>query len=810
MTPRERRRRFWTALALGLAWSCNGPAAGGCIACDGRTYDFPHDDPTRTDATVLENVGAVHITQALLDFLQPRTKVLLREGLVRAGAARAGIRVDGDDVLHIPLPNTELFNIGGLAEVRLREGSVYLWVDDFVEKLRLRFDAPGRIRVDFRNVRVGLEAKAKQDLANATSACPIHSVLGPDGPGPLRHAGTISGEAYIALRVADTAQRNIVATTEVQRFELTDIDLGAAPASEYCQEPECRDCALSQGGRCLDPGGPCGECLTFCGLVTEGLFSLTEALHDYAAPLINRRIEPIVRDAVRSLAEPLSEIVAQAEGALRLVELAETGVLRDVQPIGGLLAAEPGAPPLRGASAARGPLLSLAGGVEAPQSPCVPDIAPFRAAESPVPIPTGRDQMGRPYHFGVTVGQDYVHQLLHAVHRGGALCFRLTPEDVFTLSRGGVRLTADTLALGFPQLRAFTSKNAPFVIDLRPTQPARVEFGTGRLLRADDPESTDWLIKLSLPRYIASIYGLVQERYVRVLEVEMDIFAGLGLEILPEDQLQLVLGDLEVTNFTPTFDELLQEADIPYEIILRGLVAVLLDSLLRETTILDLNVVDTVSDALGDFPLSLRINEIRRAGAKRDHLHLNATFVEARGPLRVAETEASVDDRDALGLAVPADDTLEYQVRVDGGLWWAFARPGADQRILLRDPKIQQPGRHRIEVRARRRGEPESLDPTPALLSYDVTDIRAVATDRHASSAVAPPPPPHDGVPPEAIDETDAAALGGCRHQATGPARRTAADWMLIAGVLMVTLSLARLRRQRQVRDRANSVVPLR
>src|SRR5262245_1154575 len=95
--------------------SCGGSGGGGCSGCGSGTYNFPLNDPNRPDAIVQTEAARLRITQAFLDFIRPQLPAVIRSQF----AGTSGTRVDADGVLHIPIPDQDLFDIG-VAEARMR------------------------------------------------------------------------------------------------------------------------------------------------------------------------------------------------------------------------------------------------------------------------------------------------------------------------------------------------------------------------------------------------------------------------------------------------------------------------------------------------------------------------------------------------------------------------------------------------------------------------------------------------------------------------------------------------------------------
>ena len=183
----------------------------------------------------------------------------------------------------------------------------------------------------------------------------------------------------------------------------------------------------------------------------------------------------------------------------------------------------------------------------------------------------------------------------------------------------------------------------------------------------------------------------------------------------------------------------------------------------------------------------------------------------ARPDVAVAETEASVLGADPVSdtarvrvRVAPGDSAVsgqahEYATRVDGMTWSRWA-PGPWVDVTA--PTLAMAGEHRVEVRARVVGEPESADPTPVELRVEmVTAAGAVAlADERPRVA-----PTEDAV--ELIRggrTTDAGASGcGCGVVGSGQRAETGWAWMVMGGVAAMVGRRRRRRGEGERRRRA-------
>jgi hypothetical protein len=721
------------ALGLLAIAACGGGSLGGCggsscAGCGDGTYTYPSDDPARPDAVLQQEAARVRITQAFIDFIKPRLPDLLVGALGGAG----GFTVDQNRVLHIPIPNVDLFDIG-VAEARIRDGEALIWLDDIDQRMDLRFEPPNSVIFELTNLRLGLAMDLREDVAGTTSSCPIIGTL---GMGPVRHAAEISIRTKIDPGVGPDPDRNFDVAIQVEDIALNGLDIDLAP--NYCDEPECRDCAISVAGNCLDPGGRCAECHVFCGGLTNALLDVVTALIDVVRPLLNRLLRPVVQNFVRSALGDLNNTPAKLETQLSVGDFIDIAALKAAQPFGLFVAPEPGKFPIIDRGTGDGMEITATGGAEAELADCVGPVADFNMPKGPVPVLGGTDRRGRPYHVGMTFASTLANQMLYAIYRSGTMCLKLTSADVKSLTGGAFSLNASVLSLLASDLSLLAEDAAPVIIQLKPTAPPILDLGSGQVIGQDamGNDVYDWLLKLNVEDLGIAFHTLVQDRYVRIFEVTTDINVGLNIMVLPDNSLEVAVGELRIDDFEEVFNEILPNAD--FAMVLPTLIDLALQALLQNQLTFNLDLSTAVSDALGGAPIFMRVNEIVRDGIQEDYLTLTMTFTSSRtGNLslaaetyaRLAEDSAlheRLDDRVrptgrirlALGelLDYSTQRALEYQVRVDRGLWLVPRAAQPDGTLMVEDAKLLMPGRHTVEVRARFQDDYETLDPTPARL----------------------------------------------------------------------------------------------
>lgn len=749
-----------SVLGLLLAMSCGGGScggAGGCGGCGDGSYTFPEGDPSRPDAVIQDEVVRVRVNQDFLDFIKPQLPALIAQQL---GSAGGGTFVDANNILHIPLPDINAFDIG-IADARLRQAEALLFLNDLDDAMDIRFEEPNGTRLIIDRIRLGVELRIKEDVLGSTSSCPVYGDLGPRNPGEPKHATEISIEAIIDPGVGPGPDYDLDIRVNVDSVSIDALALdvaGSGGARGYCAEPECRDCAVEVAGTCLDPGGRCVECNIFCGGVTNAVVGLATALIDLVRPLLNRILTPIVEGLLGNVLNNLNGSSAKLETQVDLAAMAGIAALKNAGPLGVFVAPTPGRfPVLNRGGPELGMEITVNAGAEGEIADCIGMLEDFVPNKGPVPDPPATDSRNRPYHMFTTFASSFLNQSLYAIHRNGTLCIRLGSEDVRDLTGGAFTLNASLLSILASDISQLADDTAPVIIELKPRNAGKIDLGTGELIGqdADGNDVYDWLMKLTLEDLGVAFHVFMHDRYVRVFEVTTDIFVGLNVVVQPDNTLQVALGELRIDDFTETFNEILPNAD--FADVLPTLLDLALGAVLNQSLTFDLDITNAVSDALGGAPIFLRVNDIYRDGIQEDYLSMTLTFTSSAGGnlMLSADTQARLQDGDngllrwteagrettgKLRLQVGADydlaHPLEYQVRVDRGLWRVPQAADAQGVLTVTDAKLRLPGKHEVEVRARYKGDYQSLDATPATLTAVVDPLAPQLKTRTVADGV--------------------------------------------------------------------------
>ncbi len=390
-----------------------------------------------------------------------------------------------------------------------------------------------------------------------------------------------------------------------------------------------------------------------------------------------------------------------------------------------------------------GATLGFYGGVEPnPISGCVPLSNMARPTSIPIPAELLDDTLITNWpsatpgpHIGLGISQSFFNYAMNGLYNSGLLCIGVSTEAVPLLNSGTLGLLAGSLRdLGLQR------ETQPIAIVIRPSAPPKVTFGNGTNL------DTDPLISLELNQASFDFYMFSSDRFVRFMTATFDIRAPINLTVTP-DGLVPVLKTVDVKNGVVTNAELLKDDPAQIAGALQGLLSSQVGTLLgKGLPAFDINgplknlglklVIPPSVDGQG----SPGLRKLEKNG--ETFLGVFASFETAAFQSNLIETSATLNDKyvDQAGLRSatinkdnapevtiyaksPADDgtnQVEYQVRIDNGMWQPFV---ATRFIRLKEEAFRLEGKHMVEVRGRIVDEPYTLDPTPAQVEVIIDTV---------------------------------------------------------------------------------------
>ncbi|MEQ9504490.1 MAG: hypothetical protein RIT81_46965 [Deltaproteobacteria bacterium] len=347
----------------------------------------------------------------------------------------------------------------------------------------------------------------------------------------------------------------------------------------------------------------------------------------------------------------------------------------------------------------------------------------------------------RETEFDIALGLSRAHleQLVWSTYQTGVICGRVTERDISDLNTG-------TLELIIPSLRFLTRghlfpwSEKPARLSIWLASEPEVALGSGKVADVGAPMlPEDNLVVLTLRDLTIELNVLVEERFVRVATIALDVSLGLGVTVTPDQELVPVIGsgfaDL-ISNVRVTNSELLTDPPASIASAIPTLVQLGLFEILGPQDPIALPSVPGLDTEI----LGIRSEEAAGVyenvvvyaalappgtGNLAERAHTTASIVDVAIPETAAFAVTNVDGPQLPRVTLALDEAYEHQVRVDGGWWSTFTR-GAIR--VVSEPAFLLQGTHTIEVRSRVPGASATLDPSGVKLHVNIDSEPPVLT----------------------------------------------------------------------------------
>lgn len=353
---------------------------------------------------------------------------------------------------------------------------------------------------------------------------------------------------------------------------------------------------------------------------------------------------------------------------------------------------------------------------------------------SGMPDPT--DAMGNTQDVAIGLSRTFLDLVGFHAYNSGTLCLDIGGDAIPQLNAGTLSVIVGSLG------NILEDQKAPLALVLRPQTPIDFTIGAGDM---NDP-----LLHIGINDMRIDFYGWIEERYVRLLTLGVDINVGLNLTVTktadgkPAIQPMLVGVDAKNVTIRVSNTDLLQEKPEDLAAVFPSLINIATGALggaIKPIALpavagfsLDGLKIQRVQTSQDDFigifgtivaatPSPLIDWSDPAHPQLAGSLHTTARVTEVRVPKPV-ELQALFADklgvkgaRPMVKLALDAGGNdgreVEWAWRVDGGMWRPWTR---DPSPVLSDDAFLLQGHHRIDVRSRvvdqwsTESQPVSLD----------------------------------------------------------------------------------------------------
>ncbi len=421
-----------------------------------------------------------------------------------------------------------------------------------------------------------------------------------------------------------------------------------------------------------------------------------------------------------------------------------------------------------------------------------------------MPEPTG--PAGALQDLAIGVSRTFLDLVGFHLFSSGSLCLTIDGSGLPQLNGGTLSLLAPSLA------SIIEDPRAPLSLVLRPQQPLIFTLGTGT--------TASPLVNLQIADLRIDFYAWIEERFVRIFTLGLDVNVGLNLAVTKNAMMQPVITPMLVgiepsqVTLRALNTDLLSEAPADLEKALPAVVGIALSALggtipgfglpsVAGISLSDITVARAqtgMDDFLGIYatlapgaPAPLvdwsDPQHPHLAGEVRAEVAVQELFVpspEAYGQLLAPAAANAVSPRPHVKLALstkaPSVGLVEYSWRIDGGFWHPYS---VEREPVIEDEAFLLQGRHQIEVRARSFGrwETEDSDPPEDLGAHRLGAAVAAPGAGREGPQLAPLPGERPHLPPE-------------RAQLC-PRRSQRADQRLVEGRHALGRGRARVRQRR-------------
>lgn len=379
--------------------------------------------------------------------------------------------------------------------------------------------------------------------------------------------------------------------------------------------------------------------------------------------------------------------------------------------------------------------LGLLGGMQ-PAGAARDRCGPPAAAPARVTVPSSaffqgntRPDTGQPFDIAVGVHKSQLAELAYAGYDGGLLCLTIGHSVA-------AQLSSDTLGIVARSLKQLVDRAAPMAVGIRPQSAPAIALGKNTFVDngSGGKKLAEPLLDLRFTAAELDFFLSVDDQWIRTFTVVSDIHLPIGLQVAGMGQLIPVLGDTTdaFTRISIKNSAAITEAPAELAAVFPSLLGLVLPQLtsgigpiaLPSLGGLSLDVKDITAVDNNAF---LAIFAGLRSAAPQSQVETAAEIAAIDEPGRDVMRDPrrwAASRGPAVTLALGGDrPDLEWSYRLDDGAWSAWS---ASARQTVQSSALWLAGLHRMEVRARQVGLPETLDETPVVLELPIAMADAV------------------------------------------------------------------------------------
>lgn len=354
-------------------------------------------------------------------------------------------------------------------------------------------------------------------------------------------------------------------------------------------------------------------------------------------------------------------------------------------------------------------------------------------------MPDPVNSMGETTDLAMGLSRSFFDLLAYHIYNSGTLCLSVNGSAIPQLNAGTLAVIIGSLS------KIAEDGTAPLSLVVRPQQPPAFSFGLGDM---NDP-----LIKIGLVDMRLDFYAWIEERFVRIFTLSIDVNLGLNLTVTktaagaPALQPTLIGLDAANVKITVLNTDLLAESPTDLAAVFPALINIAASAAAGAIPAIELpsfagfglselevkRVQTSEEDFLGIFAsLNIAGTQPRIDWSDPEHpklfgeldtkaevvtkvvptpKELRATFAAGKLPPHGSSLRPRVEV--ALSATGADSAAVEYAYRVDHGFWHPWA---SSSKLTIDDDAFLLQGKHRIEVRSRITNRYLTEDSTPAVL----------------------------------------------------------------------------------------------